>query len=186
MDDGCFRRAVDVRPHAPATPATEAVEMIEPDFCARITDPACFTPYTTPQKRIRKAASAASPGVSRIDPPGPVRPALLTMQSSLPWRLTVSATSASTSRSSPTSARLVGDRGSKLRGEQRALVVLDVGRHHRRAFPEKLLHHAASDSARATGDDRDFAVKPAHAFRLPSPRQARSTMKILRRRGKVK
>ncbi len=89
------------------SPATEAVRMIEPDRCARITGTAARMPLTGPSTLTRKARSQSSVARLWIRPFGDSTPALLISTSRRPKRSTACLTTFSTAAKSLTSAGTV-------------------------------------------------------------------------------
>ena len=88
-------------------PATDAVRMIDPEPCGRITPTAARMPLTAPSTLMRKERSQSSLDKLWMRPFGASTPALLTRTSSRPKRSTASATTASTCAGSLTSASRV-------------------------------------------------------------------------------
>ena len=86
------------------SPATDAVRMIDPDCCARMTGTAARMPLTAPITLTRNARSQSSVVRLWIRPFGASTPALLTSTSRRPKRSTARPTTASTSAISLTSA----------------------------------------------------------------------------------
>jgi hypothetical protein len=105
--------------------------------------------------------SAVTPSAASRAPPVP---ALLNRQSRRPKYFFAAPMAASMSASAYVAAHIM-DQTFVFFLDARALVVLDVGGDHARAFLHEQIHRAAADAAGRAGDDRDLAFQTSrHDF----------------------